>query len=317
MKLFPELITRNWQLKLSACAMAVLLWTVPELGKEGRQVFDNVPVRVLLNDPQWAKVQGPLPATVRLTLTGPTRDLVALGMNPPSIVIPVDQVASSDTSVVLRLPWVRMSASDNVVVEEIEPNIVNLSFEAIAVGAVPLRLRVQGELPAGLSLARAPAVDPALTRVSGPRSRVEELQAINLQPLDLSLVERTGPVTVAVDTAGLSGLTFAPQQATVELVVEETVERVLLDVPLDLPPLPEDPQLQARPPAATVTLSGARSVVTEMDVSGIRVTFSRVVASALSPGEQARVSLSVEGLPPLVTARVEPDWILLRRPTGQ
>lgn len=317
MRFFPGLIARNWQLKLSAFAMAVLLWTVPELGEEGRQVMEDVPVRVQLNDPQWAVAQEPIPSTVRVTLKGPTRDLLALGMNRPSIVIPVDRVESPDTAILLRFPWVRIPVGENVVVEELDPSVVNLSFEDIAVGAVSLHPRFQGELPSGLSLARAPEVTPSLTRVSGPRSRVESLDNLTLRPLDLSRVEASGSYTRPVDTVGMSELTFAPQEATIRLLVEETVERTIDTVPLDVPVLPQDPQVLARPPSATVFLTGARSLVEEVDYTVIRVTFSRMAASSLSPGEQVRVTLSVEGVPPLVEARVEPEWVLLRRPTGQ
>lgn len=317
MRFFPGFIVRNWQLKLLAFAMAVLLWTVPELGEEARQVLEDVPVRVQLNDPQWAVASGPLPSTVRVTLTGPTRDLLALGMNRPSIVIPVDRVDSPDTTILLRFPWVRMPVGENLVVEELNPSVVNLSFEDIAVGAVPLLPRFRGELPTGLSLARVPELTPSLTRVSGPRSRVESLESLSLRPLDLSRVEASGSFSRPVDTVGMSGLTFAPQEATVRLFVEEATERTLDSIPLDVPALPQDPQILARPLSATVRLTGARSLVEGVDSIAIRVTFSRAVAFSLSPGEQVRVSLSVEGVPPLVEARVEPEWVLLRRPTVQ
>jgi YbbR domain-containing protein len=315
--IFPSIIRRNWQLKLSAFALAVLLWTVPELGKEGRQVFEDVPVRVQLNDPQWAVTQDPIPASVRVTLTGPTRSLVALEMDRPSIVVPVDRVVSQDTTVVLRSPWVRMSVGDNIVVEEINPNFVELSFEAMAVYPVPLAASFQGELPSGLSLAMEPEVTPALTRVSGPRSQVEDLQSLTLQAVDLSQVDESDSFSALVDTVGLSGLTFSPQEATVRLVVEETVQRTLDSIPVDVPLLSPGPQILARPAFATVLLTGARSLVDAVDPDSVRVTFSRSVAASLSPGEQARVSLSVEGLEPLIRPLVVPEWVLLRRPAGQ
>lgn len=297
--------------------MAVLLWTVPELGEESRQVLEDVPVRVQLNDPQWALVQEPLPATVQVTLTGPTRDLVAVGMDRPSIVIPVDQVLSADTAILLRFPWVRMSVGEGVVVEELNPSVVNLSFEAIAAGAVPLVPRFQGELPEDLALAQAPEITPSLTRVSGPRSRVESLESLDLEPLDLSAVEGSASFTLAVDTVGLGGLTFLPQEAQVRLAVEEKVQRTLEMVTIQVPVLPEEPQLMARPSSVSVRLSGALSLVENLDPAAIQVGFSRAVAASLSPGEEARVSLTVEGVPELVEAQVEPGWALIRRPAGQ
>lgn len=316
MHIFPEVLTRNWQLKLSAMGLAVLLWTVPELGKEGSQVLENIPVRVQLNDPEWALIQEPLPATIQLTLSGPSRELFALGLDRPSIVIPVDQVSASDTAVLLRSQWVRMSVGEDVVVVELVPNLVNLSFEPMEVGAVPLRPRLSGVLPEGLSLAQLPEVTPNLVRVSGPRSRVEVLETLALSALDLSQVMGSGDFPLPLDTAGLSGMAFSPQRASVHIEVEETVERSFADLPLTIPVLADDPQLQVRPSVVTVILTGARSLVEGVDPLQLRVTFSRVAAASLSPGEEQRISLSVDGVPGLVVVRVEPEWVLLRRPAG-
>jgi YbbR domain-containing protein len=315
-KIFPGILARNWQLKLSALAMAVLLWTVPELGQEGSQTLEGIPVRVQLNDPEWALLQEPLPATVNLTLSGPSRELFALGLDRPSIVIPVDQVADQDTAILLRSQWVRMPVGEQVVVEEMSPNLVNLSFEPMAVGAVTLRPRLSGVLPRGLSMLSLPQTDPSLARVSGPQSRVEALETLSLLPLDLSRVDGTGEFVMPVDTAGLSGLAFSPQSAAVRIEVEETVQRTVTDLAVILSPLPEGPQLQARPASAALVLMGARSLVEGIDPGQLRITLSSRTATSLSPGEEIRISLSVEGIPDLVDARLEPEWVLLRRPTG-
>jgi len=315
-QIFPEVVSRNWQLKASALGLAVLLWTVPELGKEGSQVLADIPVRVQLNDPEWALIQEPLPATIRVTLSGPSRYLFALGFDRPSIVIPVDHVSTSDTAVLLRSQWVRMSVGEDVVVEELSPNLVNLSFEPMAVGAVTLVARLSGVLPQGLSLAMLPEVTPNIARVSGPRSRVERLQTLAVSALDLSLLEGSGDFPLPLDTVGLSGMAFSPQSAFVHVEVEETLERTFNDLPLTIPVLADDPQLQARPSVATVVLTGARSLVEAVDPSQLSVTVSRTAASSISPGEEARISLSVGGVPELVVVRVEPEWVLLRRPTG-
>ena len=315
-KIFPEVLTRNWQLKLSALGLAVLLWTVPELGKEGSQVLENIPVRVLLNDPEWVLVGEPVPATIQVTLSGPSRDLIALGLDQPSIVIPVDQVSASDTVVFVRYQWVRMSVGEEVVVEGLSPALVNLSFERKEVVAVTLMPRISGALPEGLSLAQFPEVTPNLALVSGPSSRVAVLGSLYLSELDLSQVRGSGDFVLPLDTAGLSGMAFSPQEASLHIEVEETVERSFTDLPLTLPIFPEDPQSEARPSVATVILTGAQSLVEGVDSLQLRVTFSRVAAASLSPGEERRISLSVEGVPELVAVRVEPEWILLRRPTG-
>lgn len=316
MRLFPGIITRNWQLKLSALAMAVLLWTVPEFEAQSTQELPNVPVRVDLNDPEWALVGEPLPSSVTVTLAGPTRALMALNADRPSIVVPVDQVSTADTAILLLQGWLRTSVSDNITVEDLVPSSVRLSFEPMEVEVVTLRARIDGHLPEGLSLVRAPDVMPGFVRISGPASRVGGLTSVSLMPLDLSEVRSSGTFSLPVDTANLSGMALAPQRASVEIHVEETLTRSFEGVPVRLPHLTSDPQLQARPSTVTVTLTGATSLVEGFDPALLQITVSGTAATALVPGEEVRATLSVEGAPDVVEATIDPEWVLLRRPTG-
>jgi YbbR domain-containing protein len=209
-----------------------------------------------------------------------------------------------------------MPVGEDVVVEEMIPNMVNLSFERMAVGEVALRPRVSGALPQGLSLALLPRVEPNVARVSGPRSRVEGLETLSLLPLDLSQVRGSGGFTLPVDTVGINGMAFSPQSASVYLQVEETVERTFQGLPIVLPLLADDPQLQVRPAVASLTITGARTLVQGIVPTDLTLTLSRTTAASLSPGEEIRISLSVEGVPSLLEVRLDPEWVLLRRPTG-
>ena len=71
MAFLPGILERNWQLKVLALAMAVLLWTVPRFEGQSSRVLDEIPVRVQLNDPNWALVGEPVPAEVTVPFGGP------------------------------------------------------------------------------------------------------------------------------------------------------------------------------------------------------------------------------------------------------
>ena len=316
MRFFPEVLARNWQLKLSALAMAVLLWTVPQLETQGSYVLEDVPVIVQLNDLEWALLDDPRPSTVSVTISGSTRTLMALRADRPSIVIPVDAVSSADTAILLLPPWLRTSFGEDISVEGLAPTEVRLSFERMEVKPVNLLFRSTGSLPPGLSLARVPEVSPGFVRVRVPASRLGELTVLGLMPLDLSGLRNSGSFDLLVDTAGLGGMALSSQRASVEIVLEETFSRSFPEVPIRLPILDDDPQLQARPATVTLELSGARSLVEDLDLSGIRLTVSQTVGAALVPGEEVRATLSIEGVPEVVQATLNPEWILLRRPTG-
>lgn len=316
MRFFPEVLARNWQLKLSALAMAVLLWTVPQLETQGSYVLEDVPVEVQLNDPDWALLEDPLPPTVSVTISGSTRTIMALRVDRPSIWVPIDAVSSADTAILLLPPWLRTSVGEDFSVEGLVPNEVRLSFERMDFKPVNLLFRSTGFLPEGLSLARVPEVSPGFVRVSGPASRLGELTVLGLMPIDLSGLRNSASFDLPVDTAGLAGMALSSQRASVEIVLEETLSRSFPEVSIRLPVLDDDPQLQARPATVTLELSGARSLVEDLDLSGIRLTVSQTVGAALVPGEEVRATLSVEGVPEVVQATLNPEWVLLRRPTG-
>jgi YbbR domain-containing protein len=315
---FPQIVARNWQLKLSALAMAVLLWTVPRFEAQSSRVLEDLPIRVQLNDPEWVLVGEPLPTSIRATLSGPARELFALGVDRPPVVIPVDRVSSADTAVLLRFSWLRIPGRDGVVVEDLSPGAVSLSFERISTRPISLAARLTGELPEGLSLVEPPEVTPSVVQALGAASKLGTMDSLFLRALDLSRVRASGTFVQMVDTAGSLGVVVSPTQAAVRLRVEETAERRLADVPLSLPVLDSDPQLQARPSAVSVILVGARSLVEGLVPDSLRATVSPGRARALAPGqEESRAYVILEGVPALVQAEIEPPWVLLRRPAGE
>ena len=316
MSFLPGILTKNWQLKVSAVGMAVLLWTVPRFEGQSSQILEDIPVRVQLSDPNWSLVGDPAPAVVSVTLSGPARDLIALGVDRPPVLVPMDELFSGDTTVLLRPSWFRVSGRDGVVVEDLRPSAVTLSFERIEERRIAFAAPLFGELPPGISLAGPPQITPPEARVFGAASRFERVDSLRLMPMDLSLVEGSGPFLLGVDTTGLQGLDIVPLEASVAIPTEPTAVREFPDQILILPHLDSDPQLQALPVSVTVVLSGPRSLVEGVDPEALTVTIPPLRAS-MAPGQEERVGVVVEGVPELVEYGVTPAWVRLRRPAGQ
>ena len=316
MSFVPGVIAKNWQLKVLAGAMAVLLWTVPRFEAQSSQVLEDVPVRVDLADPNWVLVGDPSPSSVSVTLSGPARDLIAIGVDHPPILVPIGEVSSGDTVVLLSPSWFRSSAWDGVVVGQLRPGAVSLHFERIEERRIPFSVPTFGTPPQGLSLAGAPRINPPMATVFGPAGRFQGVDSIPLVPLDLAQLSDSGSVVLRVDTARLQGLDVLPLEASLEIPTEPTSTRELTDQLLVLPLLNSPPQLQSRPTSVTVVLEGPQSLVDAVDPANLRVTIPRGQAT-LAPGEEERLVVVVEGLPELVGYRVIPDWVLLRRPVGQ
>jgi YbbR domain-containing protein len=311
----PAILSRNWQLKFLALSTAVLLWTVPRFDAQSSQVLENVPVLVQLTDPDWAILGEPVPSTVSVTLSGPARELIAIGVEALPVLVPIDQVSSQDTTVLFRNAWFRGSGREGVVVEGIRPEGISLAFEPILKRTLPFSPSIVGELPQGLSLVGVPRADPRNSEVFGPSSSFQGLDSLRLLPVDLALVDGTDSLVASVDTSGLGSLNILTLQTRISVPTEPTAAKEFRDLPVILPVLDRDPQLQIRQVSVTVVLVGPMSLVDGVEIGDLRVTIP-MSRAGLSPGQEERVLLVVEGVPEYVEARANPDWVLLRRPAG-
>lgn len=249
-------------------------------------------------------------------MVGPARVLLALAEDRPSLVVPVERVSSPDTAILLRPSWLRIPDRVGVEVEAIQPSSVRVSFEPITLVVRPLALSVVGEPPEGWSVAGPAELSPPWVRILGPVSVLETLDSVPLKPVDLGRLEGEGPFPVPVDTTRLKGLIVSPTQVTVRIPLGETEERRLVEVPVQVPSSGGDPPPLASPPTVTLTLVGARSVVAGIREGEVRVVVPPVAVGALPPGTEERVQVTVEGVPPWVRVRAEPQWVFLRRPGG-
>jgi hypothetical protein len=109
---------------------------------------------------------------------------------------------------------------------------------------------------------------------------------------------------------------ISPDSATLEIQVEETIERDFPNVSYVVPTVASGPQIVSSPLTLTVTIVGARSLVEAVVPERIRVRLPSEAVNSLSPGQEARVEPVVEGLPPLLEAVVDPRQVTLRRPVG-
>jgi YbbR domain-containing protein len=294
--------------------VALLLWVAVRAESPSRQDFPGVPVRVDVSDPRWSLVGEPNPSTVTVRFGGPAREILGIAVARPSIMIPIDVVSGADTTVVLRTQWVQVQGGPGVIVESIEPAAVRISLEPIESVTLPPALWLEGELPQEFALAGPPILDPSGIRVTGPRSRLANLDSVRLQPLDLGSVDGSGRVALAIDTAGLAGLVTTPDSVGVEIRIEDEVERVVSGIPIVLPEtLASEDNLELRPTTASVIVRGARSVVDRADPTLFRLVV-RVESSDLpQPGAEREFPVSLNGLPALVRGEPQQSVVTVRR----
>jgi YbbR domain-containing protein len=312
------LIGHNWTLKASALGIALLLWVAVRVDAPSRHDLTSVPVRVELQDPQWVLLGDPTPSSVMVRLSGSSGELIRIVGERPSVVIPLDDIASPDTTVLLRTQWLRVQDRGGVVVEGIQPATVHLTLEPVERLSIPLAPRMTGTLPGRVALARPLQAVPAEVRVIGPRSRVVDLDSVPLVPLDLTSISNSGRVTVAVDTARVSGLHIQPSVVSVDVEVEDRIERVVTGLPVSLPEglgAVAD-ELEMRPATVSVILRGARSVVERADPRALRVVVQVEEDGLPESGEEGAFLVRLGGLPELLEGTIQQSEVVLRRRGG-
>ncbi len=317
MNRFTAFFARNLSLKISAFGIALLLWVSVRVEAPNRQSLPGVPVRVDLADPNWALLGDPLPATVIVRFGGPSGELMRLAAERPSVVIPMDEVSSTDTTIVLRNQWVRIQDRPGVIVEDIQPSSVRINFEPVQRANLPLAPRFRGRLPDRLALASQPVVEPTEIRVTGALSRLTDLDSVRLFPIDLSTMVGSRVVQVAVDTAGMAGLLFQPGTGQVTIEVEESVEQVISGIPVILPEGLAAADLEISPQTLVVMLRGARSVVESADPSTFRAVIEVAADRLPQAGDESVFPVQLRGLPPLLSGELQLVDVTVRRVGGE
>lgn len=307
----PRVVVHNWRLKLSALGLSIFLWALVQTEPLSQETFSAVPIRVEISDTAWTLARAPSSETVQLRLGGPAREIIRLAREGTSLHVPIDVIGSRDTVVVLQRDWVRLGQSVGVTVESVSPATLALSFEPAVTRSLPLSMATRGQLPSHLALASELALDPAVVQVRGPESRIAGLDSVSLTPFDLSRVRDSDIVTLPVDTTGLAGASVLPPEATVGIRVEPLLERIIDNVPVQAGST-GDGAVTVEPSSVRLHVSGARTLVTAMNLGLLRVSVAPEALDGLMPGEERLVRLRVEGLPPLVSGRPGVDVVAVR-----
>lgn len=245
----PELVTRDFWLKVTALGLAVLLWIVVRADTPASTSV-KAPIEVMLEDPGWRLVGSPQPDTATVALNAHYRDLFRLAGQPARVVLSIQQVEDTIQTIDLENRMVRVGGASSNSVVEVRPFSVRLHFERVESVRLPVAVRVRGQLPAGVRLAGAITASPATVRVSGARSRLRGLDSVPTLPVDLGAATRGETVRVMVDTLAMRGFVVSPRY--VSATIPATTQRDTLK------PTPTQPDRLKSKPARPDTTHGTR-----------------------------------------------------------
>jgi YbbR domain-containing protein len=187
-----NVLIHNWRLKLAALGLSIFLWALVQTEPRTSESFQRVPVQVELTDTLWALAGPTTPTEVELQLSGPSRDIIRLAREGTALSIPISEVGTPDTSVLIDHDWVELGQWTGLTVEVISPAMIEIMFEPTMTRTLPIATRIYGDLRSNLALASSVGVAPVSVQVRGSESRIAQLDSILLERFDLATVEKSG-----------------------------------------------------------------------------------------------------------------------------
>ena len=308
-----QFVSRNGLLKLAAFGLALFLWVLIRVGNPGLRDL-LVPVDIRLGDPDWVVMGAPEPPMVLVSFRGPPGEIFRLtDLEGMSVVVPITEMSDEEMVIPLQPGWVTVDGYRGVQVENIVPGAINVQLDRLTTRMIPVRVSTRGRLPEHLALTRAPSSTPNLVRVRGPASLVEGLDSLDVLPVTLSDVGEQMTVETVVDTAGLGGVSVVPHVVAVRIPAEESIERVFTGVPVITDPAVGTGPIEVLTEAVLVTVRGARSRVSAMEVDILRAVVPSYALRDLGEAEERRVPIVVEGVPSFMSAVPGADTVRVRR----
>lgn len=298
-RLSLDAITYNWRLKLAALGLAVLIWAAVS----AEQVTSQwIPVRIdpVVRDPEFVLTGAPDPAEVRVRFSGPGRELWELALDRPTIVLPLSDIGNR-RAFALDASMLRIPGGLSVNVQDIRPAVVRVDVQRLASRVVPVRARVNSRSTDRYVVGDNLVVLPAEVRVTGPAERLAALDSVDTRRFDIVPDDSTFTQDVALDTAGMEGLSFSRTRVRVSGPVDVRGERAVGPVAVYVPG-----GLVATPARVQVSVSGAQRVLERVFPAALRAVVPRDSLPAVIPPGGVDAPLVFDGLPPGATARAVP-----------
>lgn len=176
---------RRWALRLLAFALALGIWfavsvedrdAMREKTVEASVTFDKPEELILLDSVQ----------TVRVRVRGPDRDVDRLAPYMVQVVVEIPAQGPSVLDLSLSAENVELPSGFDLVVQSVDPNVIRLDIDQKMTRSLPLQPSFTGEPAAGARLLRDQVeIQPQTAEVTGPASVLEDLEALDLSPINL------------------------------------------------------------------------------------------------------------------------------------
>lgn len=298
-----QAMTDNIGVKIIALIVALIIWFNVSSEEQMTRLF-TLPVK-LVNLPDTLTIQGTFPKAVDASITATKRQMLYMGFKKGFVSINLASAAAGRFRQTIAASNVMLpsdiSAND---VRIITPTSIDLQFERKITMELPVALTLTGAIPEGYLLNGSPSVAPGTVEVTGGRSAVEPLRAIQSEPIDLSKIRDRFDKEVLLEYDPAS-IRCSPGKVKVLISVSQKGRRVLANVPPTI--LFDDRDLYAEivPTTVSLTLEGPKAILDTLssgdvsillDLSGRRPGRYIIAPEVIVPAGLKNIGLDVESL---------------------
>jgi YbbR domain-containing protein len=177
---------QNLPLKLVSLALATVLWFVIA-GEKTSEMGLSVPVE-LKNFPKELELTGDAVNAVEVRLRASPSIIQSLGPQDVSAFVDLSGVVEGEHLVNLTADSIRLPFGVKVV--RINPSTLTLNLERTVQKVVPVRARLLGRPAAGYEVAEVTTTPPEV-RVTGPKSRIQEVEGAFTEPVSVEGLDAT------------------------------------------------------------------------------------------------------------------------------
>jgi YbbR domain-containing protein len=178
---FHRHVLHNFGIKLLSLALAVGLW-LAVASDPPAEVAVDVPI-VFRNISENLEISSENVPRAQIRVRGPQR--VVRRLQPADIYAEIDLSGMKPGERTFDMTAQQVHQPKELEVVQVVPNQLHLMFDTRLTRQVPVRPRAFGNFAAGYQIGRLEA-EPSSIKISGPRKRVEAVEAAITDPIDAS-----------------------------------------------------------------------------------------------------------------------------------
>lgn len=255
----------HFKLKLIAVGLALALWASLHAGEEGLFQMQSSPVE-LTNVPPDLALSSEVPETVDVTLRGLETRMRSLTSADIRVRVDLSDAHAGTNLITMGEENVRVPSDFDLV--RVQPPELRIVLEEEVEAVRPIISVIEGEPAEGYEVA-ARRLDPESARVRGPRSRLEQLEELRTEAVNISgrTESFSQRVALQVDTPFVELV----QEREVELTVEiREILQVRTFQGLQVEVVGSPYRVQVNPDTIGVRLRGPPSVLDDLTVEDLR-----------------------------------------------